>query len=795
MNPQSFEILEYPALRELLAGRTQTPLGKSRALQLEPSINREEILENLKRTSECVRLFHEHAGFSLGGLPDPHDILRLLRIEEVRLEPKQILDLIRLIEAGPSLRLTFAGIEPGYPHLMKLIRALPDLQALLKKLRGKILPDGDIDDNASPELRFIRQEIQHVRARLQKRLQAILRQSPDAFIQEDIITIRNERFVIPIRVEHKGQIPGVIHAASSSGATVFIEPLDTIELNNELVELHDREQAEIGSILLEMSNNLRAELEALERLAALITEIDLIGARARLAIDFNCCEPTLTEGYKLTLIEARHILLEHTLRQQGQPIVPISIQLDDDHPVMIISGPNAGGKTVALKTVGLCALMAQSGLHVPAQDAALPVFHQILPDIGDQQSIVANLSTFTAHIQNVRQMAETLSPPGLVLLDEVGTGTDPEEGAALAVAIVDFFKRHGAMVIATTHYQNLKMYAQLTSGVVSASVEFDEEKLQPTYRLLQGLAGSSSGIEIARRMGLSDEMIERARQRLKVHDQDAAHYLRQLKSELERQHSIRAALEEERKAVTEKLNSLEREFARREENRRKVFEARLKEVVDEYSRQARELLSQVRDRKAQLTLQRTIDRQTTRLKTELRKQMREEEARLPDAEPRRVAKDIELKVGDAVRLLDINKTGTIASIDKDEVIVEAGPLRFKTRQSNLEPISEEAAKPADGESHAGGITVELKSRPELSLELNLIGCTVEQALERADKFLDEAYLASLRTVRIIHGVGTGALRRAIRAMLASHPHVASFQPGDERTPDAGAVTIVELRQD
>jgi DNA mismatch repair protein MutS2 len=794
MKPHAFDVLEYHALRELLAGRTQTPLGRGQALELAPSIDRADIWENLKRTSEGVRFFREHAGFGLAGLPDPQDAFRLLRIRDVGLEPKQILDLLRLIEAGQSVRLMFARIEPEYPHLMKLIRALPDLQSLLRKLRGKILPDGDMDDAASPELRHIRQEIHHQRARLQKRLQTILRQSPDAFIQEDIITIRNDRFVIPVRVEHKGQIAGVIHAASSSGATVFVEPLETIELNNDLVQLRDREQAEMARILLAMSDDLRTELAAMERLAALMTEIDLVGARARLATDFNCCEPTLTEGYDLMLTEARHIILEHNLRQQGQPVVPISMTLDEDHPIMIISGPNAGGKTVALKTVGLCALMAQSGLHVPARQAALPVYHQVLADIGDQQSLVANLSTFTAHIENVRRMIEALSPPALVVLDEVGTGTDPEEGAALAVAIVDFFKRRGAMVIATTHYQSLKMYAQLTPGVVSASVEFDEQKLQPTYRLLQGLAGSSSGIEIARRMGLAGPVIEQARRQLKTHDHDAAHYLARLKSEVERQQSVRAALEEERRATADKFATLERDLARQEENRRQAFEAHLKEVMDEFSKQARELLSQVRDRKAQLTLQRTVDRQTARLKTAFRQPVKGGGPSTP-APPQRPAADIELKVGQPVRLMDINQTGTIASIDDDEVVVEIGPLRFKTPRSNLEPVSEAAAKPPPGEPGAGGITVELKSRPEPRLELNLLGCTVPEALDRADKFLDEASLASLGTVRIIHGAGTGALRKAIRSMLASHPHVASFRPGDGTTPDSGGVTIVELRRD
>lgn len=788
MNHSFFEALEYQALREMLAERTQTPLGRAQALQLVPSVERQLIWETLKRTSEGVRFLREHAGFGLGGLPDPQESLRRLRIEGASLEPTQILDLIQWMEAGHALRLMFAGLESHYPHLMKVIRALPDLQSLLKNLRGKILPDGDIDDSASPQLRDIRRRIQHLRARIQKRLLTILQRSPEAVIQEDIITIRNDRFVIPVRVEQKNQIAGVIHATSSSGATVFLEPLETIEFNNELVELRDQEQAEIARVLLALSEALRAESDALQRLTALVTEIDLIGARARLALDFNCCEPTLTEGYSLSLTDARHILLEHGLRQRGQSVVPISLQLDDEHPVMVISGPNAGGKTVALKTVGLCALMAQSGLHIPARQASLPVFQQVLPDIGDQQSIVANLSTFTAHLQNVRQMAEILSPPALVLLDEVGTGTDPEEGAALAVAIVEYFKQRGAMVIATTHYQGLKMYAQLTPGVISASVEFDEEKLQPTYRLRQGVAGSSSGLEIARRMGLPEPMIEQARQRLKRQDHDMAQYLRRLHSELTRQQELRIALEEERRAVAERYAALEQEFVQREERRSQQFEAHLKKVVDEFSQRARELLAQVRDRQAQVKLQRAVDRQLVRVKTEERQWMKQaSERRLPTELP--LAEPVELQVGHTVRLVDLNRTGTLVSLADDEAVVEIGRWRFKTRPSNLELVASVTPTPPAQES--GGVTVELKPRPELNPELNLLGCTVEEALERTDQFLDQATLASLRTVRLVHG--TGALRKALRTMLASHPHVARFSPGEGAASGGGGVTVVELR--
>ncbi|MCS6806672.1 MAG: endonuclease MutS2 [Acidobacteriota bacterium] len=796
MDAKFFEVLEYGALRELLAGRAQTALGRARLLQLEPLVDRERILEALKQTSECVKFLTEHAGFGLSGLPDPREACRLLRIEHIALEPKQILDLIRLMETGESLRLMFAGIEAEYPHLMKLVNQLPNLQALLKKVRGKILPDGELDDNASAELREIRQHIQQVRHRLYRRLQSILRQSPDEYIQEDVITIRNDRFVIPVRVEHKGQVAGVIHAASSSGATVFIEPLETIELNNELVQYREREQAEIERILLAMSDDLRAELESLERACEIITQLDVAAARARLAIDFQCCEPTLTEGYTLRLIEARHILLEHGLRQRGERVVPISLCFDDEHPVMIVSGPNAGGKTVALKTLGLSVLMAQSGLHVPAKEAALPIFHHVLPDIGDHQSIAANLSTFTAHIRTICEIAETLMPPALVLLDEVGTGTDPDEGAALAVAIVDDFKRRGAMVMATTHYQSLKMYAQMTPGVMSASVEFDEEKLQPTYRLLQGVAGSSSGIEIARRVGLPDSMIEEARRRRPTHEHDVAHYLRALKAELDAQRAARAALEEERRAVVETRRALESDYARREAERHRTFETRLQQILDDYNQQARTLLSQVHERRVQLSLQRTVDRQAARLKTELRKRAQAGLGQQLDSAPRLAEQPTDLPIGATVRLIDLNKTGIVTAVQGDAVTVEVGAMRIKTQRDNLEVVTLPDARASAEISRASStMSVELKPRASVPNELNVIGCTVDEALERADKFLDDAYLASLDVVRIIHGAGTGALRTALRTQLAAHPHVARVRPGDERTHEAGAVTIVELQRD
>jgi DNA mismatch repair protein MutS2 len=801
MTPQTFEALEYESLKELLAGRTQTPMGKTLALGLQPSTEYNQIVRGLKLTGDCVKYFQRHSGLGLGGLTDPAQMLAWLKIEGSRLEALQILEMIGLIEVAQSLRASFMGLRNEYPQLSMLVGELPDLKHVLRSIKGKILPNGEIDDHASPQLAEIRHQMHKVRARIYRQLEAIMQRSQEGMVQDEIVTIRNERFVIPIRATHRGQIPGVVHAASSSGATVFVEPLETIELNNERVRLTELEQAEIVRILLELTDRLRVELPQLEKLTRLVAEVDLIAAKARLAVEFDCAEPQIERsGYKIVLTNARHLILENILKRRNERPVPISVELDGEHPVMIISGPNAGGKTVALKTVGLAVLMAQSGMHVPATDARLSIFNQVLADIGDHQSIVANLSTFTAHIKCVREMTETLKPPALALMDEAGTGTDPEEGAALAVAMVDFFKRKGAMVIAATHYTPLKMYGYLTPGVVNASVEFDEAKLQPTYRLIQGIAGSSSGIEIARRVGLREEILADAKRQVSESNQEATRYLTRLKTELDSQQALRAALEEERAIVAERFQKLDEQFKRRETERQKKFESELKQLVETLTSRTDELINQIADRKAQHEARKLADRRLAAVKTELREQSKQVSFDVPprgESIKSIPAEAAILKIGARVRLRDIDKSAEVVNIERDQITVQVGLLRMKTDVGNLdlilEPSKSEARTEQEPTAAESGVVVELTSRRQISSELNLLGRTVEEALELTDQFLDDAFLASLDSVRIIHGAGTGALRKAIRTMLERHPHVASFRPG---APSEGAdgATVVELRR-
>ncbi|HEY0081161.1 MAG TPA: hypothetical protein VGB61_00115, partial [Pyrinomonadaceae bacterium] len=494
MNEQAFGVLEYDALRALVRRGAQTPMGRLRVDGLAPLAGAAEVQRALDAVAECVELRRRGAAWSFSELADPSESIARLRIQGATLDALPLLELARLCDQVGAARATIQAERADAPVLWKLVADLPrELYSLAARVTAKILPSGELDDRASPELARIRHDINRLRSNITRSLESLMRRADEA-IQDQLVTVRNDRFVIPVRSDHRGRVGGVAHGFSSSGATVFIEPLETIESNNELQNLRETEEREITRILSTLTDDLRRELPAIERAAEAVAELDFIGAKTTLAVRFNCVQPFVGADASLVLDAARHPLLEENLRAQTETrgeVVPVSFQLDAEHPIMVISGANAGGKTVVLKTAGLLALMALSGLHVPARAASFPFYRSVLADIGDSQSLAANLSTFTAHVANISRMLELCRAPALVLLDEVGTGTDPEEGSALGVAVVDHFRRAcGAHVVATTHYSGLKQYASNESGVLNASVEFDERTLQPTYRLLVGLAGS-----------------------------------------------------------------------------------------------------------------------------------------------------------------------------------------------------------------------------------------------------------------------------------------------------------------
>lgn len=807
MPSQAITTLEFDRLRDTLLQQIRTPLGASLVEELHISTNAEQIRRNLRLTGEGVLYLREGTALDINDLPDPRQPLGKLGIADINLEPIEILDLLRLISVAMGIRETFSEEREKFPLIREITDPIPNLRSLYQRLRGRISPSGEVEDFASPELREVRFQITKLRSQIQRSLEGILKRAEeDHALRDDYVTIRNERYVIPIRNDNRGAVQGVVHGMSSSGQTAFVEPLETINQNNELVRLRELEQVEITKVLFAITEELRDEREALWQMAEAIGQIDFIAAKARLAIAHDAIEPAINEIGRLHLKDARHPLLETHLKSQRLPIVPISIELDADHRVMVVSGPNAGGKTVVLKTAGLLSLMAQAGFHVPAKAADLPIFHQVLADIGDHQSIAANLSTFTAHIQNIRDISEQLEPPALILLDEVGTGTDPEEGSALGVAMVDYFRERGAHVIVTTHYSGLKMYATNTPGVINASVEFDERTLKPTYQLIVGLAGSSSGIEIARRFGLPKAITERAADKVKTASAEATEYLRRLKDQFDHQQQTVTALEEERAIVAEKYAKLELEFIKREKEREKEFRAELQKVIDDFATKAERFASTIEDAASARKVRKEIERRTVELKGAAGTSARElrqkhgittagEQAQAEAFEE--AAPEItDFQVGDRVRVLSLNQEGVIEAIKDEEIVVQIGALRFREQSDNLRFVERKAAHQKAAKAAAGlpkGVSVSLKEEKAVGSELNVIGKTVNEATYEADKFLDAAYLDNHDRVRIVHGVGMGALKRAIADLLSGHPHVEKFYPAEQSEGGNGA-TIVELKK-
>ena len=830
MHSQAFLTLEFQHLRELVKRGAQTESGRSRIEQVAPFENLGELQRELATLSECVSLRIRGVAWSFSELADPNQSISLLRVEGSALDPNAILQLARLCEQALSARASILAERDSAPTLWQTVENLPrDLNSVVARITTKILPTGELDDRASPELGRIRHEITVLRSRITRTLEGLMRKSEEA-IQDELVTVRNDRFVIPVKADHRGRVKGVAHGYSSSGATAFVEPLETIEANNELQGLHEAEARETARILFALSEELRAQLPAIQLAASAVTELDVVNAKAIFHRSFDCVVPRIHDEQRLELINARHPLLEENLKQEGKAVVPVSFALDEAHDTMVISGANAGGKTVVLKTAGLLAVMALSGLSVPAFKAEFPFYQSVLADIGDHQSIAANLSTFTSHVANIARMIQLCEAPALVLLDEVGTGTDPEEGSALGVAVVDYFRRAcGAHVIATTHYSGLKMYAGLEEGVVNASVEFDEKTLQPTYRLILGVAGSSSGLEIARRFGVPETITSAAVISVKDSSRQASEYLSRIKRESEEAENLRVALEEERAAVAEKFASLDKEAAKREQQRQTEFERILQRQVTEFEKKARELVAQISDRSDRLKVEKEAQRQTAEMKREAQRAARamkagpstktEEDSRSvrivrdgqvvsrssttvdenESEEPEYVsAEQRELAVGDRVKLLSFGSVGVIDQIKGNEAEVRVKALRFREKLENLQLMEvQSSVKPQEGKleklRRTAQTEVHLKAAEQTTTsEINVIGKTTDEAVDLVDKFLDEASLASMSEVRIVHGHGTGALRRAIGDLLKDHPHVGRFIPAPQDQGGSGA-TIVQLR--
>ncbi|MGD9564522.1 MAG: endonuclease MutS2 [Pyrinomonadaceae bacterium] len=809
----SLETLEYERLLELVSRNAQTPMGIERFAGLRPKTNRLELDADLAAITEAILLNEEkQVTWSFSGLEDPSDAAAILRIKNATLEPNLLLGIARICNQALFVRSSIQPEKQAAPTLWSKVESIPPtLLAALEKINTKLLPGGEIDDSASPELARLRREISNQRARLTKSLESVMRASGDA-IQDEIVTMRNDRFVIPVKADFRGKVGGVAHGFSSSGATVFVEPLEAIEANNELQNLKGKEDREVARILNDLTEQLREQLPAIETAVDAVAELDFIKAKVEFARKFNAIVPEISADNTLELIDARHPLLEDSLKVQlsatsyqlsahvssphvskgsTSEIVPSSFTLTSDRSVMIISGANAGGKTVVLKTAGLLSLMAVSGLPVPATSAKVPFYRSVLADIGDHQSLAANLSTFSSHMSNIAEMMSECVAPSLVLLDEAGTGTDPEEGSALGVAIVDHFRRAcGAHVMASTHYRGLKIYAANDPNVVNSSVEFDERTLQPTYRLLMGLAGASSGIQIASRFGIKPEVIENARGNLDISAQEAEAYLRKLQTETTRAEDLRIALEEEREAVAMKYANLEIEAGKKERIRQKEFEQTLAETVDSFDRQSKAFINSLEDK----ALKNKLEKERSARKAELNRAVVSKVGGTAQAETRPVGSvpsdGSVIAVGSSV-ITSFGNIGTVEKMDKEVAEVLVGGLRLREKIANLQLAEAETRPVGSVPRNRAALAMPIDTRDAAS-ELNLIGRTTAEAEYELDRFIDEAYLAGLPRIRIIHGFGTGALKNFVHHTLKNHELIDrfTFAPPDQ---GGNGATVAEIK--
>ena len=804
----SREVLEFPAVVGLLRGFLSGPISEPALEELKPRAQLEEIARDFAQVAEAREYLRESPRPSLGLLKDPRGMLDELAPEGVSLSALEILAVVEVARAARDLRSLF--LKTPFTRLDGLVRGLADFRSLVAELDGKILPDGSIDSSASPELARIRRAIERLRREVQAALEKLLRRySQDHVLQDAVVTIRNERFVIPIRAEEKRRVAGVVHGASSSGATVYLEPLETLPLNNELVELQDREFAEIQRILAEFSAKLRERREDLLTAAEILSALDLAFAKAEFARAYDCCLPQFAGERALVLKDVRHPLLEKTLRAQKRKPVPLTVELAEPRTLMVVSGPNTGGKTVTVKTIGLAVLMAQAGLPVLASEAHLPLFGRVLADIGDQQSIEANLSTFSAHVTNIQAMAQVADRNDLVLLDELGASTEPSEGAALAVAILEHFRARQAMTFVTTHHSRLKAYAAETPEAVNAAMEFDEATLQPTYRLLIGLPGKSSALEIAERLGLERSIVEKARTLLHPAEAEAASLLAKLheqKAEFERG-SVRLA--EQQRELEARRAELEQEFQQKRRAKLQELDGRLEKTLGQYEKKWEQAVAELRVQAEAEKVARRADRKAAGLKQEVREDWNAQvlEALGAPAAEEEVTVDGAPAIGDRVRVANLSAPGTVARIlDADHLEIQVGRVKMLVRKDEVRILARRGGRPeAPSATGLGRVRLAREgdgvhvSRPgeqtlpeEVPVEINVIGNTAEEARERVDKFLDQTFLDGRFRLRVVHGFGKGILRRTLHEMFASHPHVEKFYPAPPREGGGGA-TIVELK--
>ena len=809
----SARALEFDGLRDLLRAYASSPLGQGRVARLAPSDERPWIERQQQLAGEVREFLRVGGRFDFSGLLDPTESVNKSKVEGATLDTEALRTVLLVIDRADEWRHVAAQppsqMKREFAAVAELSSGIASFTDFLRFFRNKILPDGTLDDRASPELARIRREVDKQKRLIQESLRGYLRRLAEGgAVQDELITIRGERFVIPVKAEQKRRVNGVVHGASSSGQTVFVEPLETIEQNNDLVRLLDEEQAEIHRILLEMTARVRENADAILVAVDVLAELELQFAKARFAEDYGCVEPALcgdgrprpsgASEARLILHNARHPLLERNLKPKGGRVVPISLELEGDRRQLIISGPNTGGKTVALKTVGLLTLMAQAGVPVPADRADLPVFDAVLADIGDYQSIEQNLSTFSAHITNIDRISRTATEHSLVLLDELGSATDPAEGAALAVAIADYFCRRGCISVISTHHTSLKVYAANTDGVLNAAVGFDERTLQPTYELKIGVPGASAGINIAQRLGLNPEILKAARDAVGTQTQDIARFLDKLHADLREAGQERARLQAREEEVAREKKRLESEGLKEQRERVREMEKKLEGVLRDFEYRARETVQAVQERASVLKLSKDAERRIAKLRREFKEEFDSvvvahstgADRGDPNARPSEVK---HVGEGDTVKLKSLGRNAVVTrKLDDQAYEVEMGAMKMRVPKDDIAEVIIRASDSPVKAARARGISVSVADDSSVPTEINVIGENVDEATRRVEKFIDRAFLAGASRVRIVHGSGMGILRKALRQYLQKHPQVASVSEPPQNEGGGGA-TVVELR--
>ena len=790
MNQKALKVLEYDKIIQLLAEQATSDAGKKRCLELVPMTDKQLITDAQAQTADALSRIYRKGSISFGGLKDPGFQMKRLEIGGC-LNAAELLSICTLLEItrrakaysrenrddlpADSLDVLFAGLEPLTPLLEEIRRCIP--------------AEDEISDDASPALHSVRRTIRNINDKIHGAMNNLLNSSTTrSYLQDAVITMRNGRYCLPVKAEYKGQVPGMIHDQSSTGSTLFIEPMSVVKLNNDLKEAFLKEQEAIEAVLAELSNLTAQYAAYLLDNYRILADLDFIFAKANLAKIQNGMAPIFNTEGRIRIRQGRHPLLD------PKKVVPIDVHLGDNFHLLIITGPNTGGKTVSLKTVGLFTLMGQAGLHIPAKDRSeLAIFDDVYADIGDEQSIEQSLSTFSSHMTNIVSILKQATPQSLVLFDELCAGTDPDEGAALAISILDRLRQDGIRTMATTHYSEIKLYALSTTGVENACCEFSVQTLSPTYRLLIGIPGKSNAFAISSKIGLPTDLIEDAKTRITKENENFEDVIADLEQS-------RLTIEKEQAEINrykEEAASLKKQL---EEKQERLNRSRDR-VLQEANQQAAAILKEAKDL-ADETIRNFHKYGKTHMdasamekdREKIRKKMAKAQSKSSIQKKEQINHNVpkKLRLGDSVKILSMNLKGTVHTLPdaKGNLFVQAGILRYQTNIRDLILVNDDAT-PAVHNTKTGAGKLKMSKSLSVSPEINLIGKTVDEALMELDKYLDDAYLAHLKSVRIVHGKGTGALRKAVQGHLKRQKYVKAFHLGEFGEGDAG-VTIAEF---